>query len=233
MLEEQIKYAHMLDANGFAHIAGLLDTQCVRMLSEAIDGLGQSQSGPGIRDLAAKSSVVREIASSSNVMAVICAALDSRAKLVRSILFMKTVESNWGVSWHQDLSIAVRSRQDVPGYSGWSEKDGIAHVQPPELVLERMVALRIHLDSTDESNGALLVSPGSHKMGRIPAGEAAVAARKLGSQTCIAAVGDVILMRPLTLHASYKSKSKKPRRIIHLEYAGVELAAPLQWNEAA
>ena len=233
MSHNRNNYAELIEANGFVHVAGLLDSRCVRALIESVHDLGERQSAPGIRDLAAKSSTVRDIATSASVRALIDPILGSKARLVRSILFTKTAESNWGVAWHQDLSIAVRSRKDTPGYSGWSVKEGITHIQPPELVLDQMVALRIHLDPTDESNGALMVSPGSHKIGRIPANEAAIAAGKHGKHTCVAAAGDGILMRPLVLHASSKSRSERPRRVIHFEFAGVRLPTSLEWNDAA
>ena len=225
--------AESLDANGFVHVSNLINQQYLIALVQSLEELDKTHSAAGVRDLAAKSFTVRGIATSQTIRRLVESLLGHEARLVRSIYFKKTIAANWGVSWHQDLSIAVRAQKDVPGYTGWSVKDGITHVQPPDLVLERMVALRIHLDTTDESNGALLVSPGSHKMGRIPAKDAASVANKLGRHTCAAAAGDAILMRPLILHASHKSKSQEPRRIIHLEFAGTELAAPLEWNEAA
>jgi len=52
-----------------------------------------------------------------------------------------------------------------------------------------------------------------------------------GAITCTVAVGDVVAMRPLVLHASCKSESDEPRRVLHIEYArsrgigdGLELA---------
>ncbi|MEZ5299860.1 MAG: hypothetical protein R3F11_04210 [Verrucomicrobiales bacterium] len=35
---------------------------------------------------------------------------------VRAIYFDKSPESNWGVAWHQDLTIAVAARAVVPGF---------------------------------------------------------------------------------------------------------------------
>ena len=118
----------------------------------------------------------------------------------------------------------------MPGYSAWTVKEGIAHVQPPESVLKQMIAFRMHLDPADDTNGALMVSPGSHKRGRISAEEAAIVASQFGSYTCVVNAGDAILMRPLLLHASCKSQSLKPRRIIHLEFASGALPPPLEWN---
>jgi ectoine hydroxylase-related dioxygenase (phytanoyl-CoA dioxygenase family) len=96
-----------------------------------------------------------------------------------------------------------------------------------------MVNVRIHLDAADETNGALWVSPGSHQLGRIPANEAAGAAKRLGTNLCAVAAGDVLLFHPLTLHASKKATSNRPRRVIHLEFASVALPPPLKWSESA
>ena len=57
---------------------------------------------------------------------------------VQCTLFVKSKESNWLVSLHQDLSIPVAERIDSPGFQGWSEKEGELFVQPPVSVLSRM-----------------------------------------------------------------------------------------------
>ena len=43
--------------------------------------------------------------------------------------------------------------------------------------------------------------------------------------------GDVMLMRPLLLHASMRSTTDRPRRVLHFEVNRLELAAPLRWAE--
>jgi hypothetical protein len=65
-------------------------------------------------------------------------------------------------AWHQDRAIAVRDRVDVPGFGPWSVKAGLVHVEPPVDILERMLAVRLHLDDCGEDNGPLRVLPGSH-----------------------------------------------------------------------
>jgi ectoine hydroxylase-related dioxygenase (phytanoyl-CoA dioxygenase family) len=140
-------------------------------------------------------------------------------------------DGSWQVGWHQDLSIAVRNRSDVDGYTSWSTKEGVTHVQPPVAVLEQMLIARLHLDPADESNGALWVSPGSHRLGRLPASEAVGTAERLGKHLCAVNAGDVLLFRPLTLHASRKGGSARQRRVVHLEFAGASLPAPLAWAE--
>ena len=121
----------------------------------------------------------------------------------------------------------------MEGYSSWSVKDGVLHVQPPEEILEQMLTVRLHLDPADERNGALWVSPGSHRLGRLRANDAAAVAESNGKRLCAVRAGDALLMRPLILHASRKATSGVPRRVIRLEFSGVLLPGSLAWAEAA
>jgi len=148
---------------------------------------------------------------------------------VRGILFDKIPDANWKVPWHQDVTIAVREKAVVGGFGPWSTKAGILHVQPPASVLEKMISIRMHLDSCNESNGALQVIPGSHRSGRIA--EIDIPSVLVGSQPHICAVnsGGVLLMRPLLLHASSASQSPAHRRVIHLDFVCEQLPAPLKW----
>jgi hypothetical protein len=73
------------------------------------------------------------------------------------------------VAWHQDLTIAVNSQVDIPGFVPWSTKDGIPHFQSPVGLLEQMLTVRLHLDDADERNGASKVLPGTHRLGRLSA----------------------------------------------------------------
>lgn len=74
--------------------------------------------------------------------------LGRAARPVRAILFDKTPVTNWGLAWHQDRTIAVSTRHEMPGYGPWSLKAGLQHVEPPFDVIESMLTLRIHLDDT-------------------------------------------------------------------------------------
>ncbi len=97
--------------------------------------------------------------------ALVVAGADCR--LVRGLFFDKTPGANWPVAWHQDLTLAVAERREIAGWSNWSVKAGVPHVQPPVDILERMVTLRLQLDDCGADNGPLRVLPGSHCLGRI------------------------------------------------------------------
>jgi ectoine hydroxylase-related dioxygenase (phytanoyl-CoA dioxygenase family) len=158
--------------------------------------------------------------------------LQAPAHAVRAILFDKTPQSNWTVPWHQDLSIPVRERHDVEGFGRWSLKEGIWHAQPPAAVLEGMLTLRLHLDDCDDDNAPLQVLSGSHLQGRLDEARYAALLRGRAAIVCTAKAGDVLAMRPLLLHASAKAARPARRRVLHVEYAGGALPAPLRWQAA-
>ena len=151
---------------------------------------------------------------------------------VRAIYFDKSPEANWLVPWHQDLTLALQSRAEIPGYGPWSVKDGIPHVQPPVKVLRQMLTIRLHLDDAGESNGALRVLPGSHSLGRLPPERIRELRTQRPEFVCRVAAGDALLMRPLLLHASGRSTSAGHRRVLHIEYAGFALPGELAWHES-
>ncbi len=149
--------------------------------------------------------------------------------LTKALYFNKINEANWFVPYHQDLSITVNQKQDIDGFKNWTFKEGQYGVEPPVKFLENTLTIRIHLDNTNSKNGALKVLPFSHNDGVITIKE-----HKFNSNSeeiCQVAKGAVMLMKPLTLHASNRSKNNKPRRVIHLEFNTMELPLPLQWQE--
>ena len=111
-------------------------------------------------------------------------------------------------------------------------KADVLHVQPPAEVLEHMVSVRLHLDNCGEENGALRVIPGSHLHGRIP--EADIPAmRETPEVVCAVGIGGALLMRPLLLHASSPSRVPGHRRVVHLDFASVQLPNGMRWFSAA
>lgn len=150
---------------------------------------------------------------------------------VRGIYFDKRPETNWLVAWHQDLTLALKERVEVPGFGPWSVKERVPHVQPPVALLEQMLTVRLHLDDADADNGALRILSGTHQLGRLNA-EAINKCRETHAEVlCAAKAGDALLMRPLLLHASSRSTSDRRRRVLHIEFAGFTLPPPLDWQE--
>jgi len=220
--------AYSLAEDGFEIIPSVLPEREIEALRTALATLKVT---PGHRNLMQQVPAVAALAVSSQLLGLLEETLGSECFPVRSIFFDKTPEANWLVPWHQDLSIAVKERVDLPGYGPWSTKEGIPHVQPPAEILEAMVTLRLHLDDCDESNGALRVVPGSHRLGRLNAARIAELRSHQKEVTCSVHAGDAVLMRPLLLHASSEAIAPAHRRVIHLEYSTCGLAEGLQWAE--
>jgi hypothetical protein len=148
---------------------------------------------------------------------------------VRGIFFDKVPEANWKVPWHQDITIAVKARIDVPGFKGWSVKDGIPHVQPPVEILQQMTTVRISLDDCTPENGPLRVIPGSHLLGRLPKSEVLRRGHEGPSVECCVRAGGAVWMKPLLIHSSSKARLPSHRRVLHLEFAGCDLPGGLEW----
>ena len=185
----------------------------------------------GIRNLLRLSPRVAALASSRPVLSFVEQASGQCAFPVRAIFFDKTVESNWRVPWHQDLTIAVAQRIETAGFGPWSIKDGVVHVQPPLEILTHMAVVRLHLDDCDLDNGALRVIPGSHLSGELSAGEIGGQTSSCQAVTCELSKCGALLMRPLLLHASSPAKSPWHRRVLHLEFACAELPDGLKWYD--
>ena len=157
--------------------------------------------------------------------------LGERATPVSAIFLDKTPGANWKVPGHQDLVVPVERQVDEPGFTGWTTKRGTAHVQPPREVLEKLIAVRIHLDDAPAENGALAVVPGSHRRGVL--GDADLGAIPPAAfTTCQAAAGDVLVMRPLLIHRSSPAVTPEHRRVLHVVYAADQPGREVRWKEA-
>jgi ligand-binding SRPBCC domain-containing protein len=215
-----------LTDQGFAILSGVLDeAECEELINQLgpVTGAGQR----GILGL----SPIAKLASSDPLLSLVEPHLPAQRRPVRAIYFDKNPNSNWMVTWHQDLTIAVRNKIDVPGFGPWSTKDGVPHVQPPVHLLEQMLTVRLHLDNCDETNGAVRVIPGSHRLGRLSAEDIQKLRIQEPSELCCVVAGGALLMRPLLLHSSGKSRTAGHRRVLHIEYASFALPGGLQWDE--
>ena len=214
---------HKVEANGFAIVPSCLDEETMQRLADYLGDARYAQ-----RNLLSVP-IIRELATSKTVRALIGAVLGPKCFAVRGILFNKTQRSNWKVVWHQDLTIAVCERRQVDGFGPWTMKAGVLHVQPSAEIMGRMLAIRLHLDDSGPDNGPLRVIPSSHRDGRLSS-EQMIALQK-NCQICTVPRGGALLMRPLLLHSSSACAVPKPRRVIHLEFAADELPHGLEWYE--
>ncbi len=158
------------------------------------------------------------------------ALLGRSARPVGAKLFDKSPGRNWALGWHQDRTIPVRERRDVPGFAHWTVKDGIAHCVPPFEFLARSLTLRVHLDPAGADNAPLLIAPGSHRLGPVAEALIPAAARRLGSRACLAAAGDVWVYSTPILHASERARAPARRRVLQLLYSAEDLPGGLRWR---
>lgn len=152
------------------------------------------------------------------------------AVAVQCTLFRKTPDCNWKVPYHQDLSIPVAARIANPALSGWSQKEDGHYVHAPAELLDALLAVRLHLDASDADAGALRVLPGSHRLGRLSPERIAAMDKRSGEVVCTADTGDLLLMKPLLLHASSKAERPCGRRVLHFLFAPPRPGCGLQWR---
>lgn len=157
-------------------IPDFLDSETTEFLADKLETIDfgaetkrRGEAAFGIRNLLNVVPEIRNLAESNRLKELVESILGTQARVVRGIFFDKTPEANWKVPLHQDLTVAVRQRIETTGFSAWTQKAGTQHVQPPVSILEKMLAVRIHLDDADETNGALKVVPKSHLCGRLSA----------------------------------------------------------------
>jgi ectoine hydroxylase-related dioxygenase (phytanoyl-CoA dioxygenase family) len=150
---------------------------------------------------------------------------------VKSIYFDKPALSNWFVARHQDLTISVDKKTEIDGYGPWTVKHNQFAVQPPLTILEDNFTIRIHLDDTDEGNGALKVIPGSHLDGVVR--PETIDHEKVASVSCDVTAGGMMIMKPLLMHASGRTSNNKKRRVLHIEFSRAELPVGINWAEEA
>jgi hypothetical protein len=215
-----------LPYQGAQHLPDALDTLTLALIEQALANLPVDQ--PGLR-LASLSELESLLAPTGQIGRHPAAHLGDRARPVRAILFDKSAATNWALGWHQDRTIAVRARVDTPGFGPWTTKAGIQHVAPPQALLDRMLTLRVHLDPVDADNAPLLIAPGSHRHGRVPEARVPALVERCGTQSCLAARGDIWLYATPILHASDAAANPRHRRVLQLDYSADDLPGGLEW----
>jgi ectoine hydroxylase-related dioxygenase (phytanoyl-CoA dioxygenase family) len=147
--------------------------------------------------------------------------LGGRAVPFRATLFAKSGRANWLVTWHRDTALPLVSQVASDEWGPWSTKAGVLYARAPAWALERVVALRVHLDASTNENGPLRVIAGSHRAGVLSDAEVLATAHRHTAVECVVGRGGVVAMRPLLIHASSKARLDQPRRVIHIEYRTV------------
>ena len=219
-----------VEQDGFAIIPETIPLKTIVSLSDALEQARPTRKGAGIRNVL-RIPAIRSFAEEARLSGIAKAVLGDGAVPFRATLFDKSSGLNWLVVWHQDTALPLREKRSVPGWGPWSVKQGVTCARAPAAALEQVLAVRVHLDDSSETNGPLRVLPATHKLGVLIDKQIQNLTRTNEATECLVGVGGVLLMRPLLVHASSKAKLDAPRRVLHIEYAsglccgkGLELA---------
>lgn len=225
-----------ISEKGFAIICGIYSTDEIRKIIEAVDctdsdkdTFRKSEGLFAIRQFLKEIPETIPLIFNEKLKQVIHQLFGSDYFAVKSIYFDKPEGSNWYVSYHQDLTISVDRKSDLAGFGPWTVKQDQFAVQPPLPVLESIFTIRIHLNDTDEQNGALKVIPGSHKK-QIYRPETIDWNIETEINCCVPK-GGIMIMKPLLLHSSSRTTNNQKRRVIHIEFSNQELPKKIRWAE--
>jgi ectoine hydroxylase-related dioxygenase (phytanoyl-CoA dioxygenase family) len=227
-----------LDDHGFTILAGIFSDDEIDAILSAINSLDSSRETFrksdavfAIRQFLKEIPDISKLVFNENFKATIRSFIGDDFFVVKSIYFDKPEKSNWFVPYHQDLTISVDQRVDDARYGPWTVKQNQFAVQPPLEILKSIYTIRIHLDNTDEDNGALKVIPGSHTKGIYR--PETIDWTKESATICSVPKGGIMLMRPLLLHSSSRTTNNRQRRVIHIEFSNANLTSELHWAEKA
>ena len=210
---------------GYSTHPGVFAAAEVGTLLEAIAAQSITWSRAGARhvlDCAPITAIARDV----RLLVIASQWLRGPAVPFKATIFDKNPEANWLVAWHQDTALPLAEYGVRPGWGPWSNKSGVTYAHAPASALERVIALRLHLDDSTADNGPLRVLPGTHRFGVLTDAEVHQHAQLITPVECRAAAGDVIAMSPLIIHASSKCANARARRVLHIEYAASMEIAP-------
>ncbi|WP_276878177.1 phytanoyl-CoA dioxygenase family protein [Chryseobacterium joostei] len=229
-------YKSHIQEYGFSIIDNVFSDDEVEKIIAVLNGIDTSRENFrksedlfAIRQFLKEIPEIKDLIFNDNIQRIITEIFGEKYFVVKSIYFDKPETSNWYVAYHQDLTISVDKKLELSNFGPWTTKQNQFAVQPPLNILENIYTIRIHLDDTDENNGALKVVPKSHSKGiyRPETIDWKIESEKI----CNVEKGGVMLMKPLILHGSNRTTNGKKRRVIHIEFSDMELPEVLQWAE--
>lgn len=210
---------------------------CVEALLQCIESVKPNPEYPqslrlrnnklyAIRNLIQISPQIKNILHRTFIKDIVENLCGEKATIIHSLFFDKIPQANFHVPFHQDVVIPCRDDNTTKIVTG------VSHKQLPSKILQQLIAVRIHLDDNNESNGPLEVIPGSHNYGILSDVEIKNSVSQQKAHTCITRRGGVLVMKPLLLHSSKRSISLHPRRVIHLVFSPHLLQQQWYFNES-
>jgi ectoine hydroxylase-related dioxygenase (phytanoyl-CoA dioxygenase family) len=219
-----LNWLNSVHDQGFAIIPGVLAPGDFDHLITEMNEPGIHRSRAGVRH-AMRLSHVNALARDERLLGMARRILGNDAMPFKATIFDKSTTANWLVVWHQDTALPLKNRHDNPEWGPWSVKDGVTYAHAPAHALERVLALRVHLDDSMAENGPLRVLPGTHVRGVLTDNAIHDLSTQIQAVDCPVPKGGVLAMRPLIVHASSKSLTDYPRRVLHIEYAKTAMIA--------
>ncbi|MCJ8155486.1 phytanoyl-CoA dioxygenase family protein [Chryseobacterium sp. SSA4.19] len=230
------QHKNLMTENGFTVINAVFSDEEVERIGEIIQHIDtsketfrKSEDLFAIRQFLKEIPDIRHLIFNDAVKTIVKEIFGEKYVAVKSIYFDKPETSNWYVAYHQDLTISVDRKLDLENFGPWTTKQNQFAVQPPLDILENIYTIRIHLDDTDENNGALKVIPKSHAKGiyRPETIDWTIETEEI----CKVEKGGIMIMKPLLLHGSNRTTNGKRRRVIHIEFSDKELPEGVDWSE--
>jgi ectoine hydroxylase-related dioxygenase (phytanoyl-CoA dioxygenase family) len=230
------EYGKRISAEGFTVIDNVYTTEEIDSILKVIEQVDTSR--PTFRktnDLFAIRQFLKEVPEvftivfNDKLRSLISDVFGNDYFVTKSIYFDKPEQSNWFVAYHQDLTISVDKKKDIEGYGPWTVKQNQFAVQPPLDILQDNFTIRIHLDDTDENNGALKVIPKSHLKGVYR--PETIDWSQETEIVCNVSKGGIMIMKPLLLHASNRTTNNNKRRVLHIELSNKTLPEEIDWSE--
>lgn len=225
-----------MEQKGFCIINGIYSSDEIQSIITLIDTLNtskptfrKSEDLFAIRQFIKELPEIKKLVFNENLQSAINTIAGNDYFIVKSIYFDKPEKSNWFVAYHQDLTISIDKKIEMEGFNFWTSKHEQYAVQPPTSLLEKIFTIRIHLDDTDEENGALKIIEGSH-LKQICRPET-IDWKSEKETFCNVEQGGIMLMKPLLLHGSNRTTNQKRRRVIHIEFSNTVLPEGINWSE--
>lgn len=225
-----------MEQKGFCIIKGIYSSDEIQSIITLIDTLNtskptfrKSEDLFVIRQFIKELPEIKKLVFNENLQSAINTIAGNDYFIVKSIYFDKPEKSNWFVAYHQDLTISIDKKIEMEGFNFWTSKHEQYAVQPPTSLLENIFTIRIHLDDTDEENGALKIIEGSH-FKQICRPET-IDWKSEKETYCNVEQGGIMLMKPLLLHGSNRTTNQKRRRVIHIEFSNTVLPEGINWSE--
>jgi ectoine hydroxylase-related dioxygenase (phytanoyl-CoA dioxygenase family) len=215
---DQQDWQKAIEEQGFAIVPSVLSTRELIPILVSLADLEPPRGRAGIRHVL-NHPTVKVVAHNPRLLEMAQAILGSAAFPFHATLFDKTPEGNRLLGWHQDVALPLQNKVEAADWGPWSEEDGVIYAHAPASALEHVLALRLHLDDVTEEGGPLRILPGTHGLGILKPEELERHSTYEQPVDCIGARGAVVAMHPLVIHASSKSRSQSPRRVLHIEYA--------------